>query len=217
MARKPTPKGWQLGKRIAPPRFLIFVALLVAGMGAAVPLLGAGRGIMAAFDVASTVFLLSLAPLFRHGEAAQMRKTSQANDANRTLLLGFTAVVTLVILVAVGAVVKESQDALATTLVVATLVLAWLFSNVIYTLHYAHLYYASDGGGDAGGLSFPECDQPDYWDFFYFSVTLGMAFATSDVQITTGRLRRVATGQTLAAFVFNLGVIAFAVGALGGG
>lgn len=209
--------GWQMGRRIAPPRFLLFLGLFITGTAAAIPSLGWERGVMAAFDGAASVFLISLATLFRRGEAAQMREASRANDANRVFLLAFTALVTLVILIAVGAVVHDSEGWLAKGLVIATLALTWLFSNVIYALHYAHLYYAEDEGGDVGGLNFPECDEPDYWDFLYFSVTLGMAFATSDTKITSGRLRRIATGQTLAAFVFNLGVIAFAVGALGGG
>ncbi len=208
--------GWKLGNRIAPPRFLIFIALFIAGTAAAIPTLGLERGVMAAFDGAATVFLISLASLFRNGQAAKMRDASRANDANRTFLLGFTALVTLVILIAVGAVVGDSKDALAKVLVIATLTLAWLFSNVIYALHYAHLFYAEDDGEDAGGMKFEDCDEPDYWDFLYFSVTLGMAFATSDVKISSRRIRRIATGQALAAFVYNLGVIAFAVGALGG-
>ena len=38
----------------------------------------------------------------------------------------------------------------------------------------------------------------------------------SDTLITSRRIRRIALGQTYAAFIFNLEVIAFAVGALGG-
>ena len=76
---------------------------------------------------------------------------------------------------------------------------------------------SADGGGDAGGLEFPDCQEPDYWDFLYFSYTLGMTFQTSDVQITARRVRKVAIGQCLAAFVFNLGVLAFTINVLGGG
>ena len=214
-------KGWQLGKRIAPPRFLMFLALLAGGLAIAIPRLGWGVGILAAFDVATTVFLLAMTTLLRRGEAAQMREASDANDANRTLLLAVTLLVTLVILVAVGKVVN-TRDAgvpptVAAALVIATLALAWLFSCVIYAVHYAHLYYADgEDGGDRRGLDFPDCDEPDYWDFLYFSVTLGMAFATSDVKINARPFRRIATGQALAAFVFNLGVIAYAIGVLGG-
>ena len=210
--------GWTLGKRIAPPRFLLFLALFAIGLVFATPALGWGRGTMAAFDGAAGVFLLSVGPLLRRGEAAEMRRVARANDANRTLLLVVTGIVTLTVLVAVGVSVKDAQDPVAIGLVVATLVLSWTFSNLIYALHYAHLYYAAGGdeGEDAGGLKFRDCEDPDYWDFLYFSNTLGMAFATSDTLITSRHIRRIALGQTYVAFIFNLGVIAFAVGALGG-
>lgn len=209
--------GWQLGKRIAPPRFLLFLLLFASGVAASVGPLGWGRGVMAAFDVASTVFMVSIAPLLRRRETHEIRETARANDANRGLLLVVTSIVTLTVLVAVGASVRDAKDPVAIGLVVATLILSWTFSNLIYALHYAHLYYAANGdsGEDAGGLKFRDEDDPDYWDFLYFSNTLGMAFATSDTLITSRTIRRIALGQTYAAFIFNLGVIAFAVGALG--
>jgi uncharacterized membrane protein len=84
-------------------------------------------------------------------------------------------------------------------------------------LHYAHIYYVEDGGKDSGGISIPGCDEPDYWDFVYFSFTLGMTFQTSDTQIESWRIRRISIGQCLAAFVFNIGVLAFSINVLGGG
>lgn len=205
-----------IGHRLAPPRFTVFLIVFAIGLAIGIPALDLPRGVMAAFDVASALFLVLISTVFRRGEAAQMRQASRDNDANRTLLLGFVAINGLVVLVTVGAAVKDAADPLAIGLVIATLCLAWLFSTIIYALHYAHLYYRSDDDGDCGGLEFKDDDEPDYWDFLYFAATLGMAFATSDVKITSKRFRRIALGQCLVAFVFNLGVIAFAVGALGG-
>lgn len=209
----------KLGSTIAPPRFLLFCLLLPAVTVAATQWLGVGRAVLAGFDVASIVFLLSLTPLFRRGEAAQMRQASQRNDANRAVLLGITGAVMAVILVAVAKELQGKSDPIAITLVVATLALAWLFSNVVYALHYAHLYYADDDGqpGDDGGVDFPKCLEPDYWDFVYFSFTLGMTFQTSDVDVTARGIRRVVIGHCLLAFVFNLGVIAFTINVIGGG
>ena len=205
-----------IGNKIAPPRFLMFVAIFVAGLFVAIPPLGWGRGTMAAFDVAAAVFLVAISTILRRGEAAQMRK---ANDANRTVLLGLTGVTTLVVLVAVAKELQGKSDVIAIVLVIVTLVLAWLFSNIVYALHYAHLFYAdADGDGkDEGGLDIPNCAEPDYWDFLYFSFTLGMTFQTSDIEITSQRMRMVSLGHCLAAFVFNLGILAFTINTLGGG
>jgi uncharacterized membrane protein len=211
-------KWWGVGKRIAPPRFILFVVVFAAGLAALIPALGLGRGTMAAFDVAAIVFLGSLSMLLRHGGAVQMRAAADENDANRAVLLGFSFVTLIVILVSVAKELQGKNDVTAIVLVIATLVLAWLFSNTIYALHYAHIYYTDDADGkDQGGLDFPDCEEPDYWEFIYFSFTLGMTFQTSDVQIGSRRLRRIAIGQCLAAFVFNLGVLAFTINVLGGG
>ncbi|MEG8044173.1 DUF1345 domain-containing protein [Sphingomonas faeni] len=209
---------WGLGQRVAPPRFILFVLVFAIGLAVLIPRIGLGRGTMAAFDVAAVVFLIAVSTLFRNATAARMRRAAEENDANRAVLLGFSGMIMLVILVAVAKELQGKNDAVGIALTIATLALAWLFSNMIYTLHYAHLYYVDDPDGkDAKGLDFPSCDEPDYWDFAYFAFTLGMTFQTSDVQITSRRVRKAALGQCMAAFVFNIGVLAFTINVLGSG
>jgi len=218
-----TTRGWpgikrMLGQRVAPPRFVLFVVVCLLGAALLWPVAGKGRAVMGGFDLGALAFLLSLASLFRQSSTAAMRQATRANDANRALLLAITAGTTFVILVAVNGELKGKNDAFAIALVIVTLALAWLFSNMVYALHYAHLFYGADddGAGDAGGLDFPGTKEPDYWDFLYFSYTLGMTFQTSDVTLSSGRMRRVALGQCLAAFVFNLGILAFTINTIGG-
>jgi uncharacterized membrane protein len=151
------------------------------------------------------------------GEADEMRAASQRNDANRVFLLVVTVVTSIVIMVAVISEKLEKATPWTIALVLSSLALAWIFSNTIYALHYAHLYYLpAEDGEDGGGIQFPNCDNPDYWDFVYFSFTLGMTFQTSDVEIASRRIRRIVTGHCLAAFVFNLGVLAFTINSIGG-
>ena len=205
-----------LGKRIAPPRFILFGFLFLAGVAIGWPLIGWSRGVMAAFDVAAIVTLIAWTTLLRRASPEQMRHAANENDANRAVLLGLTGTIMLVILVAVAKELAGKNSLPAIVGTVATLVLAWLFSNTVYALHYAHLYYSDTATDAKGGLDFPQCDQPDYWDFLYFSYTLGMCFQTSDVSITARRVRRAALGHSLAAFVFNIGVLAFTINVLGG-
>ncbi|RYD90914.1 MAG: DUF1345 domain-containing protein [Sphingomonadales bacterium] len=172
---------------------------------------------MAGFDVGALAFLLSCLPMLPH-ESGAMREAAKRNDANRFLLLLITLAVSLVVLAAVASELMEKQSGQwwSIPLIIGTLVLCWTFSNTIYALHYAHLFYTAAKGKDAGGLTFPETKEPDYWDFVYFAFCLGMTFQTSDVEVTQGRLRKPVTLHCLAAFVFNLGVIAFTINALGG-
>jgi len=213
-----------LGNRVAPVRFIVFLVLLLAGVPALSPALGWRHGTMLAFDIAAAVFLVSLWPLLQTTDARRMRDHAAANDANRALLLTITVLVSLVVLVAVFSELQEkaAPRSSAVSLIIATLSLAWLFSNMAYALHYAHVFYVqsdTDDDGDkedSGGLEFPKTKEPTYWDFIYFSFTLGMTFQTSDTALTTTRMRRITTLHCLAAFVFNLGVLAFTINVLGG-
>lgn len=211
-----TPKTG-IGNWLAPARYLAFIALFAAGSVIASRWLSAGHSVMVGFDLAAATFLGSLWPIFRD-EAAAMRARAKATDANRGLLLVITGLVMLAILFAVAVELAGEPTAREIVLVIATLALAWLFSNTVYALHYAHLFYTSarTGRGDAGGLQFPDTKEPDYWDFLYFAWTLGMTFQTSDVTIASPGMRRVALFHCLAAFVFNLGILAFTINVLGG-
>lgn len=203
--------------KIAPPRFILFVAAFIVGTTVAVTLWHPLKGIMAGFDAAALMFLLSSISLLNN-TPNQMRRHSKENDANRAILLATTVTVTTVILVAVGAVIVKSErlEVIDVIMVVVTLALAWVFGNVVYGFHYAHLFYSKAGGkGDAGGIEFPGTKEPVYWDFLYFAATLGMTFQTSDCDITSPQVRRVVIGHCMAAFVFNLGVLAFTINALG--
>ncbi len=211
-----------IGNRLAPLRFLMFLALLPAGY--LIHQLIAPRadwisGVVIAFDCAALAFLASLLPLLRDRAPAALRRHAAANDANRALMLVLT---TLLMLAVMGAIVGQlpaarAGDPAAIARLVGTLVLIWLFANSIYTLHYAHVFYTRDDTGqDRKGLDFPGTELPEYRDFAYFAFTLGMTFQTSDVSVTSSPLRGVVLLHCFGAFVFNIGVIAFAINALGG-
>ena len=207
-----------LGNRLAPARFIAFALIAAIAIPIATSRLDWQRGALIGFDVAAAIFLLSCIPLLTRGNPDSMRQAALHNDANRATLLSITVAVTIVILVAIAAELSQSRkpDMLGAGLIVASLALAWIFSNSVYALHYAHLFYTSDkGGADCGGLDFPKTPEPDYWDFVYFAFTLGMTFQTSDTEIHDARFRRVATFHCLAAFVFNIGVLAFTINVLG--
>ena len=208
-----------IGNWLGPPRFILFLVLLLTGSIAGGLAIDWLHGFMLGFDVAAFVFLVSTINLLADTKAADVRKHAAENDANRVVLLAITGAVTAVVLVTVGAELvqggERSGDVIA--LVVATLVLCWLFTNLVYAFHYAHMFYKQDAQGrDYGGIGMPGTDQPDYWDFVYFAFTLGMTFQTSDTAITSTRYRRVVIFHCFAAFVFNIGVLAFTINVLGG-
>ncbi len=222
MADQAKPLAAKLGNRIAPPRFLMFLAILVLGSTA---FYLAGQKLADAleygFDIGVVVFLASLMPLMHDTRADEMRVHSTENEANRVLVLGITMLISIAIFAAITGDLPEAKKgsvhAMAT--LIGTLALAWAYTNTVFALHYAHAYYSVEPkeGGDVGGIEFPGTKEPDYWDFIYFAFTLGMSFGTPDVNLTRGAVRRVVTVHCLITFIYNIGVVAFIINALGGG
>ena len=146
-----------------------------------------------------------------------MRRAAAQNDANRAILLVIAFILSAVVLVAVARQMasNDKADALDVTLAIGTLVMAWLFANMVYALHYAHLFYSRDDGGkDNAGVKFPGTPLPDFPDFVYFSFTIGCSFAVSDTDVTSPHVRKVVTAHAIAAFLFNVGVLALTVNLL---
>ena len=206
-----------IGNTIAPPRFIIFVVLFVAGTLIAIQWLDWELALIAGFDLGAVVFLASILPLF-FKRTHEMRTLAARNDANRIVMVLLSLVVTSVILVAV-AVELSTEYTLGVgqkVAIAATLVLVWSFANAIWTLHYAHLYYRpGDDDVDCGGIDFPGTAQPDMADFVYFAFTIGVAVQTADVSITSRHIRRVVLIQSIAGFFFNLFVLALSINVLG--
>ena len=213
MAKTPT-----IGNKIAPWRFITFVVVLVVAALPARAWLGSfPLGIIAAFDLAATIFLGLCWKLLTIDDPVEIERIAEQNDANRTVLLVLTGIVMAVLLIAVAAeTVGRRPEAFTKTLIIATLILAWLFSNTIYALHYAHMAYVQPAAGCLG-FRFPGTSAPVYWDFVYFAFTCGMAFATSDVEVTDQRTRKIVVFHCLAAFAFNIGVLAFTINLLASG
>ena len=202
-----------------PWRFMLFFALLAAGWAAGIALVGWSKGLLAGFDIAALVFIVSYLPTLRH-DAKTLRSAAAKNDANRATLLIISFLLSVVMLAAIIAELgqKDSLTPWDKGLVAASLVVVWTFGNVVYTLHYAHLFYsADDGGDDCAGLAFPASKEPLMADFVYFSFTLGVAVQTSDVDITSPVIRKVVTAHCVAGFFFNLGVLALTINVLGAG
>jgi uncharacterized membrane protein len=210
-----------LGQRVAPARFIAFLVIFVGAFAALFAPLGWSRAMMTGFDVAGIFFMISLIPVLTTHGAQAMQQHAKENDANRALLLVITSVVMIAILTAVfSELAVKGGGGPPKGLIVGTLAVAWIYSNTVYALHYAHLYYVDNmmGGLDFSGEDDDAPDTgPEYSDFIYFSYTLGMTFQTSDTAVTSRHMRKIVTAHSLAAFVFNIGVLAFSINVLGGG
>ncbi|KRL04141.1 DUF1345 domain-containing protein [Liquorilactobacillus oeni] len=85
---------------------------------------------------------------------------------------------------------------------------SWNLIHVLYTVHYAELYYKDNYGEGEGGVSFNNNELPNFWDFAYLSFTIGMTYQVSDTDFSTTAFRKAALGQALISFLFNTVLIA---------
>jgi uncharacterized membrane protein len=87
---------------------------------------------------------------------------------------------------------------------------SWFLVGVLFTFHYAHLFYHAPP--DQLPLMFPAAEtDPDYWDFMYFAFTIAVAAQTSDVIVRTRAMRKVVLGQSVLGFFFNLVVLGLSI------
>ena len=60
-------------------------------------------------------------------------------------------------------------------------------------------------------MTFPDDNEPDYWDFAYFAFTIGMCAQTSDVTVSSKTIRRTALTHSIVSFLFNAALLALTV------
>jgi len=197
---------------------LIALALFVVTSGALMATgMRTSNAVLLGFDLGALVLLSVLARLFNRSPPTRVRLQARAQDTGRWGILWSGIVLTSVVMVAVSNELHAAKAGGVPALLIGVLsvVLTWLFLNTMFAMHYAHGFYG-DFGEKHAGLAFPDTSEPDYWDFAYFSIVIGMTFQVSDVQITSRYLRRVVLLHSVIAFFLNVFIIAITVNIVAG-
>lgn len=111
------------------------------------------------------------------------------------------------------AVVKTAATppVISLTVTGVTVALSWTFTHMIFTLHYANLYYMPQKDGHPGGLEFPGHSPPDYRDFLYYAFVIGCTAQTADVSTVSHPMRRLTLIHGIISFAFNTAILALMV------
>ena len=171
-----------------------------------------------AWDLGGLVYLaLALAMMVRF-DANKMRIRASRSDESGAVILILVLIAILASFAAMTGLAGEVKEApksekqLYLALAGSTILISWLVTQVVFTIHYAHIHYRrhhEEKG--AGALTFPQDDKPDYWDFFYFATSIGATSQTSDVAIRTKSMRRLVTLHAVVSFFFNTMVLAITI------
>ncbi len=205
-------------RRLYVSRPRLFIALGVGVVaGFAIPLRDADPVMHAlvGWNVAVYLYLAIIWLMMMRADDEDVRGFAKKQDEKAYVILIALSLAALMSLVAIvielaGAGKGSGDRPFHITMTALTVVGSWFLIPTVFGLHYAHEYY--EGGRGHKILLFPGTDpKPNYWDFMYFSFTIAVAFATSDVQVTTRAMRRLVLAQSVLAFFFNASVLALSI------
>lgn len=172
--------------------------------------------ILIGWNTAIWIYLALTSWLIVYGSARRIVRLAQQEDANAIFALAvmsFGAVASLAAIIIELGSAKNLSGAMQLFhygLTCTTVLGSWLLVSVMYSFHYAHLYYRSHGG--AKPISFPgDFCTPGYWDFLYFSFTIAVAAQTSDISIMSTSVRKTVLAQSILAFIFNAAIIGMSI------
>lgn len=173
-----------------------------------------------AFFAAYTVLVVAQMPLLT---GRYLSKNARATDQPVLVIFAVTLIVVAVAIVSLFQLINRGggPHPIELTFALLSIPLGWFTIHAMTALHYAHVYWMDDeetnSGSKAkqkkpvGGLVFPGKEQPDGWDFLYFSTTVGMTSQTSDTAVSTTQMRRIVLLHSIVSFFFNTVIVAAAV------
>jgi uncharacterized membrane protein len=203
------------------PRLALALAVGIV-VAVAAPVDGAVKRFLLGWTATVWSYLVLIGWLMAQASRARVRWISEQEDPNAALVL---ALMSCMAVGSLGAIIVELGSAsvldltdriLHYLLAAATVLGSWFMLNTIFAFHYAHVYYRS--AADSRPLRFPEGGsfEPDYWDFLYFSLTIGVAAQTSDVDVLTTSMRKAVIAQSVLVFLFNLAIIGLSINVAAG-
>jgi uncharacterized membrane protein len=200
-------------------RFIVAVLVGVA-VWYLVPLPHAITRALFAWNVAGWLYVVLIGVMMLRCEIAGIKRQASLEEESRTLLLILTIFASVAMVLAIVAQLSALHEdhgpdrTLKFALSFSTIMVSWFLVHMVFALYYAHEFHSEAKGnarGSGGGLDFPNDHIPDYLDFLYFSFVVGTTAQTSDVVITSRKMRRAVTLHGLLSFFFNTTVIALVV------
>jgi uncharacterized membrane protein len=170
--------------------------------------------LLVGWDAGVSFYLVFVASLAARSNAHHIRRRAGLQDEGQVTIMIFVVVSAMASFVAIFAELGQTpgNPRLPGHLILAasTILLSWAFIHSMFALHYAYEYYGN-GRDRCGGMSFPDDSEPDYWDFAYFSFTIGMCAQVSDVTVSSKSVRRTVLAHSVLAFIFNAALLALTV------
>lgn len=198
------------------PRLVIsIVAGLIAGWIIPAQWSPVGR-VLIGWNVTVWSYLCLMGWLMMRASHARVRMIAEQEDRSAVVILAIMSVAAIVSLAAIVLELSTVKDlALGSRMVhyaftAATIFGSWCLVAILFTFHYARIFYRSPAEHRA--LRFPDDEEnPDYWDFLYFSFTIAVAAQTSDISVMTRAMRKTVLVQSILSFLFNAAILGMTI------
>jgi uncharacterized membrane protein len=193
---------------------LIAAALTLAillPVGTSWPIALAAAWVVAALVIDGWVWL----QVFRL-DASATKEHARAEDFSRPVADTAVLVASVASLVSVGYTLITAGHRSGWTkvflilLAAAVVSISWITVHTLFLLRYGDAYYRDP----IGGVDFNEDGPPDYRDFAYLALTIGMTFQVSDTSLTSKPMRRLVVRHALLSFLFVAVILALAINAV---
>jgi uncharacterized membrane protein len=201
------------------PRVLAGILAGLATLVLLPPNLAASARDAIAWDVGGLVYLSLATRLMLKVNADTIKARAARSDESGYVILVLVVIAMMASFAAISGLASEAKAATDNVkrayfaLAGTTLLISWSVTQVVFTIHYAHINYGTFSltGPAEQALKFPGEDKPDYWDFLYFATSIGATSQTSDVAIRTKEMRRLVTAHAVISFIFNTMVLAVTI------
>lgn len=209
---------------VDPKRRLAIASLTAIAVYLATFPLETGLRIALAYDVAVASFLGLYANRINRITARDVQDYYQHRQPSRGILVSTAMVFSTLSMAGVGLMTDISknwnplQKNLHTACSLVAIVLSWILLHGFYAFYYAHRYYDVDEGDPdlplKKGLSFPNDEPPDYWDFLYYAFTIAMCYQTSDVTVCSRSMRRLTLFHAVISFLYVTAILGLVINIL---
>ena len=200
----------------ARPRLMLAIVTGII-MGISLPLqLSIVTRVLIGWNVTVWFYLGLMGWLMMRANHTKVRLIAQQEDKSAVVILAIMSAAAMVSLAAIILELATVKNLDFSTRMVhyaftgATVFGSWLLVGTLFTFHYAHLYYRSPL--EQRALHFPENEaNPNYWDFLYFSFTIGVAAQTSDISVMNRSMRKTVLAQSILSFLFNAAILGLTI------
>jgi uncharacterized membrane protein len=175
--------------------------------------------LLVGWDAAAWIYLLAVWVLMVRAGSDRVRAIAEREDESAEVVL---AAICVAAVTSLAAIVYELAGARALAwearlpryaFTALTVLGSWFLLATIFALHYARMYYSAlPEPGVQAPLQFPDrIDDPDYFDFLYFSFTIAVAAQTSDICVTSRAMRKAVLAQSVLGFLFNAAILGLSI------